>query len=81
MIPCPCAFDPDGDQQDKSLRARQRQSGGRLKSDWHRPMPVRVQVNGKARYPRWRINLMPVGDGDFFLYLLGRFARPRHERR
>jgi len=43
---------------------------GRLKSNWRRPMPVRVQVNGKPRTP-WRINLMPVGDGDFFLYLHG----------
>jgi len=42
----------------------------RLKSNWRRPMPVRVQVNGKPRTP-WRINLMPVGDGDFFLYLHG----------
>ncbi len=42
----------------------------RLKSDWRRPMPVRVQVNGKPDTP-WRINLMPVGDGDFFLYLHG----------
>jgi hypothetical protein len=40
----------------------------RLKSPWRRPMPVRVQVNGKPDTP-WRINLMPVGDGDFFLYL------------
>ena len=42
----------------------------RLMGDWRRPMPVRVQVNGKTA-PPWRINLMPVGDGDFFLYLHG----------
>jgi hypothetical protein len=42
----------------------------RLKSNWRRPMPVRVQVNGKPDTP-WRIILMPVGDGDFFLYLHG----------
>jgi hypothetical protein len=42
----------------------------RLKSNWRRPMPVRVQVNGKPDTP-WRINLMPVGDGSFFLYLHG----------
>jgi hypothetical protein len=41
-----------------------------LKSNWRRPMPVRVQVNGKPDIP-WRINLMPVGDGSFFLYLHG----------
>ena len=40
----------------------------RLKADWHRPMPVRVQINGKPETP-WRINLMPVGDRSFFLYL------------
>jgi hypothetical protein len=33
-------------------------------------MPVRIQVNGKPDIP-WRINLMPVGDGSFFLYLHG----------
>ena len=40
----------------------------RLKPDWRGPMPVRVQVNGKPDAP-WRINLMPAGDGSFFLYL------------
>src|SRR6266404_6166408 len=42
----------------------------RLKRNWRKPMPVRVQVNGKPEVP-WRINLMPVGNGDFFLYLHG----------
>ena len=42
----------------------------KLKSPWRRPMPVRVQINGKPDAP-WRINLMPVGDGDFYLYLHG----------
>jgi hypothetical protein len=46
----------------------------RLKSRWRRPMPVRVQVNGKPDTP-WRINLMPVGDGDFFLYLHGQVRK------
>jgi hypothetical protein len=41
---------------------------GRLKNGWRRPMPVRVQINGKPETP-WRINLMPMGNGDFFLYL------------
>lgn len=31
-------------------------------------MPVCVRVNGKPD-TAWRINLMPVGDGNFFLYL------------
>jgi hypothetical protein len=42
----------------------------RLKRNWRGPMPVRVQVNGEPS-PPWRINLMPVGDGNFFLYLHG----------
>jgi hypothetical protein len=42
----------------------------RLKKDWRRPMPVRIQVNGKPDTP-WRINLMPVGNGTFYLYLHG----------
>lgn len=42
----------------------------KLKSPWRRPMPVRVQINGKPDTP-WRINLMPVGNGDFYLYLHG----------
>jgi hypothetical protein len=33
-------------------------------------MPVCVQVNGKPE-PAWRINLMPAGDGSFYLYLHG----------
>jgi hypothetical protein len=41
-----------------------------LRSGWRKPMPVRIQVNGKPDVP-WRINMMPVGDGDFFLYLAG----------
>jgi hypothetical protein len=40
----------------------------KLKENWRKPMPVRVQVDGKPDTP-WRVNLMPVGDGDFFLYL------------
>lgn len=33
-------------------------------------MPVQVQINGQPT-PPWRINMMPVGDGSFFLYLHG----------
>jgi Bacteriocin-protection, YdeI or OmpD-Associated/Domain of unknown function (DUF1905) len=42
----------------------------RLKPDWRRPLPVCIRVNGKPDTP-WRINLMPVGDGSFYLYLHG----------
>ena len=42
----------------------------RLRPHWRKPMPVRIQIDGKPDVP-WRINLMPVGDGSFFLYLHG----------
>jgi hypothetical protein len=42
----------------------------RLKLAWRKPMPVLVQVNGRPE-PPWRINMMPVGDGSFYLYLHG----------
>jgi Domain of unknown function (DUF1905)/Bacteriocin-protection, YdeI or OmpD-Associated len=42
----------------------------RLKKGWRKPLPVRVRLNGKPEAP-WRVNLMPVGDGSFYLYLHG----------
>jgi hypothetical protein len=39
-----------------------------LKPGWRRSLPVLVRVNGRPDEP-WRINLMPVGDGSFYLYL------------
>ncbi|HEU5395964.1 MAG TPA: YdeI/OmpD-associated family protein [Verrucomicrobiae bacterium] len=39
-----------------------------IRKGWRRPLPVRVRVNGKPDEP-WRINLMPAGDGSFYLYL------------
>ena len=41
-----------------------------LKPGWKRPLPVLAQINGKPDKP-WRINLMPAGDGSFYLYLHG----------
>jgi hypothetical protein len=41
-----------------------------LKPGWRKPVPVRIQINGKPEVP-WRINMMPAGDGSFFLYLRG----------
>lgn len=41
---------------------------GRLKKNWRKPLPVTVQINGQPETP-WRINLMPAGDGNFYLYL------------
>ena len=42
----------------------------RIQKNWRRPLPVRVRVNGRPEKP-WRINLMPAGDGSFYLYLHG----------
>ncbi|HSX30034.1 MAG TPA: YdeI/OmpD-associated family protein [Candidatus Saccharimonadales bacterium] len=39
-----------------------------LRPGWRKPMPVLVQVNDQPKQP-WRINMMPVGDGSFYLYL------------
>lgn len=41
-----------------------------LKENWRKPLPVLVQVNSKPE-PPWRINMMPAGDGSFYLYLSG----------
>jgi bacteriocin resistance YdeI/OmpD-like protein/uncharacterized protein DUF1905 len=42
----------------------------RIRKGWRKPLPVLVRVNGKPERA-WRINLMPVGDGSFYLYLHG----------
>lgn len=42
----------------------------RIRKGWRKPLPVRVRVNGKPT-KAWRINMMPVGDGSFYLYLHG----------
>ena len=41
-----------------------------LRPGWRKPLPVRLQVNGQPD-PPWRTNLMPSGDGGFYLYLPG----------
>jgi hypothetical protein len=41
-----------------------------LKPGWRKPMPVLVQIDGQPK-PPWRINMMPVGNGAFYLYLAG----------
>ncbi len=50
------------------------EQAAQLKPDWRRPMPVRIRVNGKPDTP-WRINLMPVGNGSFYLYLHGQVRK------
>ena len=41
---------------------------GQLKKNWRKPLPVSVRINERPRRP-WRVNLMPAGDGSFYLYL------------
>jgi hypothetical protein len=41
-----------------------------LRAAWRKPMPVLVRINGKPD-KAWRINMMPRGDGGFYLYLHG----------
>jgi Bacteriocin-protection, YdeI or OmpD-Associated/Domain of unknown function (DUF1905) len=41
-----------------------------IKPDWRKPLPVLVRLNGKPA-KAWRINMMPVGNGSFYLYLHG----------
>lgn len=38
--------------------------------DWKKPMPVLLSINDRQTEP-WHVNLMPVGDGSFYLYLHG----------
>lgn len=47
-----------------------RARAGRIKADWKKPMPVLLQVNGQPE-PASRVNMMPAGDGSFYLYLDG----------
>ena len=42
---------------------------GRIRRNWRKPMPVLVRVNGKPVRKPWRINMMPAGNGSFYLYL------------
>lgn len=39
-----------------------------LQKGWRKPLPVSVRINGQPNKP-WRINMMPAGDGSFYLYL------------
>ena len=45
-----------------------------IKRGWRKPLPVLVRINGKP--PKaWRINMMPVGNGSFYLYLHGEIRK------
>ena len=41
-----------------------------IKPAWRRPLPVLLRLNGKLARA-WHINMMPVGNGSFYLYLHG----------
>ena len=41
-----------------------------IQKSWRKPLPVHVRVNGQPEKP-WHINMMPIGDGSFYLYLHG----------
>jgi hypothetical protein len=41
-----------------------------LQSGWRKPLPVLVRINRKPASPA-RTNMMPAGDGSFYLYLNG----------
>jgi hypothetical protein len=45
-----------------------------IKSGWRKPIPVLVRVNGKPDR-QCRSNMMPVGNGGFYLYLHGNIRR------
>ncbi len=46
-----------------------------LKTGWRKPMPVLVRIDGEPSRTPWRINLMPMGTGAFYLYLHGDVRR------
>jgi uncharacterized protein DUF1905/bacteriocin resistance YdeI/OmpD-like protein len=41
-----------------------------LKPGWRKPLPVLVRINGDSA-TAWRTNMMPDGNGNFYLYLHG----------
>jgi hypothetical protein len=45
-----------------------------LRAGWRKPLPVLVRINGKPANA-CRTNMMPVGDGSFYLYLNGEIRK------
>lgn len=45
-----------------------------IKPGWRKPLPVLVRVNGQPA-KAWHINMMPAGNGSFFLYLHGEIRK------
>ena len=46
-----------------------------IKPGWRKALPVLVRINGQPAAKPWRINMMPIGNGDFYLYLHGDVRR------
>jgi hypothetical protein len=46
-----------------------------IKPGWRKPLPVLIRINEKPTEQPWRINMMPIGKGDFYLYLHGDVRR------
>jgi hypothetical protein len=42
----------------------------KIKAGWKKPMPVLIRINGEPK-KAWKINMMPIGNGSFYLYLDG----------
>jgi len=45
-----------------------------LKPGWRKPLPVVVRINGDSAIA-WRTNMMPDGNGNFYLYLHGNMRK------
>jgi Bacteriocin-protection, YdeI or OmpD-Associated/Domain of unknown function (DUF1905) len=45
-----------------------------IRPAWRKPIPVLVRINGQPA-EAWRINMMPVGDGSFYLYMHGNIRK------
>ncbi len=48
----------------------QRRSRAGTQTGWRKPLPVLLRINGKPD-AQCRTNMMPAGDGSFYLYLNG----------
>jgi len=46
-----------------------------IKAGQRKPIPVRIRINGEPAAAPWRINMMPTGNGAFYLYLHGDVRR------
>jgi hypothetical protein len=51
-----------------------------IKPGWRKPLPVLVRVNGQPKAKPWRINMIPIGNGAFYLYLHGDVRRASNTR-